>query len=150
MILFFMATTGYCQQNSSVQALDKKLPNLDCDVLYANGSFSSYSVIHQQDKLSLDLNKLDELKDRISLVPKDARSGIPYIPLITPLKIEKITKNETIKLIQIKLVSKYEPGNRELIFDILNAESSYRMYILDNIDGFTSSLASLNCKELEK
>ena len=125
------------------------IPPLDGKVLYAHGSFHSYSMMPAKgDKLNLNVAKLlSSGKNMISFTPSRKVSGPPpYIPILSPFKFQNDPKSKGIKYSYRLISQSNRAGASKVTIDIHKPRSGtnkWPIYIVYESRGIVEGIAIL-------
>jgi len=135
-------------QNVRAAESDPKLPVLTGKVIFAEGSFFGYMPPQAGDTVKLDLGALDSITNRIVFEGKNSQGAMArYIPLLVPLHVSRIQRDNGGKLTLARLISgaKESDGTERIIIDIQRAGTSGSAWIIQEDDGVVVSVARLEC-----
>ncbi|HLZ53092.1 MAG TPA: hypothetical protein VKS19_01305 [Verrucomicrobiae bacterium] len=132
-----------------IRAGEQKLPVLTGTVTYAAGSFFGYGKLHAGDTMKLDLGAIGSVTNMITF-KRGKSSGIDYtayIPLPSPLRIDKIERDAKGKLHLARLISgsQNSDGTDRVLMDIECYGTQGGMWIIQE-QGIVQSIARLECQ----
>ena len=124
------------------------LPVLTARVIFSEGSFFGYMPPRVGDTMRLDLEALDCVTNRIAFQGGKSPGDVaPYIPLLAPLRIEKIERDQDGRLLLARLVSgaKISDGTERVIIDIQRFNTNGVVWIIQEHE-IVMSVARLACE----